>query len=216
MRRLIVFSILLAFTITACRKKEGENVVQGSSQIAYSNYGKLAVGNYWIYQRFRIDNLGVSSPLNIYDSCYISKDTIINGKTYFEMYRPDTYGSFYSYLRDSSSCILNSFGKIVFSPTDFSTIFSSGYVTATEADTMAKGIFKMNNKDSLINTPAGAFLTTNFQGVYYMYPAWNHYYTIRSTNTCYSENIGIVVETLKPLFDRGFSEERRLIRYHVN
>jgi hypothetical protein len=132
------------------------------------------------------------------------------------MYRPDTYGIFYSYQRDSSTYIVNQYGKILFSSSDFSAIFHTGYDTANPTDTIDRAVFKMNNKDSLVITPAGNFVTSNAQVSYYMYPLWTHYYTIRYTNKCYSENVGIVVETLLPLLDKGFSEERRLIRYHVN
>jgi hypothetical protein len=210
--------LALSTTIMISCKKDNKNItpthVPCSETIA--DYGKLAVGNYWIYQRYKITNSGIITPLNIYDSCYISKDTIINGKTYFEMYRPNTYGSFYSYVRDSSAWILDHYGRIQFSPTDFSTIFRTTHATAGGTDTICRAIFKMNNKDSLITTPAGVFNTSNFQTTCFMYPTWSHYYNVRFMNTCYSENIGIVVETLYLLLDKGFCVERKLVRYHLN
>jgi hypothetical protein len=206
----------LTALVSSCKKDESLSPLVTSTIEPSPDYGKLAVGNYWIYQRFRIDNFGVVTPKNIYDSCYISKDTVINGKTYFEMYRPNTYGSFFTYLRDSAGCILNSAGQIIFSPNDFSSVFRTTFATAGGTDTICRAVFKMNNKDSLVNTSAGNFVTSNFQITCYMYPNWSYYYNVRHQNTCYSENIGIVVETLKLLFDRGFCEERRLVRYHVN
>jgi hypothetical protein len=215
MKQRIILYILFVLSGASCKKDKPVLTSTGTITTSH-NYGKLAIGNYWIYQRFKIDNIGVVTPLNIYDSCYISKDTIMNGKIYFEMHRPNTYGTFYSYLRDSSDCILDNYGRIKFAPTDFSTVFQTTYATAGGTDTICRAVHKMNHKDSLINTFAGSFITSNFQVTCYMYPNWTHYYNVRYINTCYSENIGIVAETLLLLLDRNSCEERRLVRYQVN
>jgi hypothetical protein len=208
--------LLLTLITISCKKEKDQIYPSPIPESTAPNYGMLTVGNYWVYERFEIDYLGVTTPMNVYDSCYISKDTIINGKTYYEMYRPNTYGSFYSYLRDSAGCIFDHYGRQRFSPTDFTSVFYIGYATARPSDTIAKGVFKMEHKDSLITVPSGNYVTSNAQTTCYMYPAWDYYYTTRYTNTCYAENIGIVQETLLLLFDKGFSQERKLIRYSAN
>jgi hypothetical protein len=214
MKRTLGFFLSLTFVAISCKKDKDQP--SPNSTMQSTDYGKLAVGNYWIYERFKIDSLGVATSMNIYDSCYISKDTIINGKTFFEMYRPDLYGPFYSYLRDSSACILDNYGRIQFAPNDFSTIFRTTYPTASSTDTIAECLFKMNHKDSLINTPAGNFTTSDFQIAHNMYPAWTSFYSIRYSNTCYADNVGIIVETLKIIYTDPYSYERRLVRFQVN
>jgi len=77
--------LLLAFVSSTlfigCFKENQESVV-------YPDFAMLKVGNYWIYQYFDIDSLGNATATNTYDSCYVEKDTTINGKTYFKIYKP--------------------------------------------------------------------------------------------------------------------------------
>ena len=218
MRSLLYISILFILIVVSCKKDtkitQDEPVVP--TQVTSKNYAKLAVGNYWIYQRFKIDTNGAVTPLNIYDSCYVSSQTTLNGDTYYEMYRINSYGTPYSYLRDSAGWINNSDLRTIFSPTDFSKIFHIGYAGANPTDTIAKAINKMTGKDSLVITPAGTFITSNSQWTHYMYPAWQYYGKIRRTNTCYAENVGIVLETLNIIYTDQYTYERRLVRYHVN
>jgi hypothetical protein len=219
MRLQYYFLIPIILLLFSCKKDKeitkDEPVVP--TQAKTQNYAKLAVGNYWIYQRFRIDTTGVVTPLNIFDSCYVSSQTTLNGNTYYEMYRPNSYGTPYSHWRDSAGWVTNSDLRTLFSPTDFAMIFHVGYSTASSTDTIAKAINKMTGQDSLVNTPSGAFVTSNSQWTHYIYPNWKHFGgAIRRTNTCYAENIGIVLETLYIVYTDQYTYERRLVRYHVN
>lgn len=211
-----IFSIIL-IAFVSCKKdaKIVEELTPIVKQTASSNYFKLAVGNYWIYQRFKVDTDGVSTPLNYYDSCYVVKDTNINNKTFYKLYRPNSYGSPYIVTRDSSTCLINQWGG-VFSLTNYNNIYYTGYSTNGSTDTIAKAEFKVTNKDSLVSTPAGIFITTNDQGIHYMYPNWRQNYLKIYSNKCYSDGIGIVLETLHIIYGAPYTIERRLIRYHVN
>jgi hypothetical protein len=220
MKQISPFLILL-LAIISCKKDPPlqEAPILPMPVVSYPDYGKLAVGNYWIYQRFKVDNAGNYTPLSIYDSCYVTKDTIIAGKTYYEMYRPDSYGPFYTYTRQEGDKLVNNYGITMFSATDFTSI-RRGYSTASPTDTIAHSVFKMNNKDSVVTTVAGTFVTSNAQTTILMTPSWSSFtgYSIRHTNRCYAENVGIVVETLKIVFNPApsYYYERRLVRYHVN
>lgn len=216
LRIYLIFSIIL-IVFVSCKKdaKIIEAPIPIVEQSDESNYFKLAVGNYWIYQRFRVDTAGVSTPLNVYDSCYVLKDTIINNKTFYKLYRPNSYGSPYIVTRDSSSCLINPLGD-VFSLTDYNNIYHIGYATANQIDTIAKVVFKVTSKDSLVSTPAGVFTTINDQGIHYMYPNWRQNYLKIYSNKCYSDGVGIVLETLHVIYGAPYTIERRLIRYHVN
>lgn len=219
MRLLHYILILIVLLLVSCKKDKeipkDEPIVP--SQATPKNYAKLAVGNYWIYQRFKIDTNGVTTPLNAFDSCYVSSQTTLGGDTYYEMYRPNSYGTPYSYLRDSAGWINNADLRTIFSPTDFTKIFHVGYATNGPTDTIAMAINKMTGEDSLVTTPAGTFTTSNSQWTHYMYSYWKFYGgVIRRTNTCYAENIGIVLETLYIQYSDPYIYERRLVRYHVN
>lgn len=213
------FLICSVCLFLACKRDKGlaEQITPDKTEIntTYPNFGKLAVGNYWIYRRYLVDTSGNRMTTNTIDSCYISKDTIINGKVFYKMYRPNTYLSNNTFLRDSSGCIITNSGKIIFSPQEFSVVYNIGYSTVSVTDTIAKAIYLMRNKDSLITTDLGTFYTTNACWVNYMYPNWKVYGSIRYQNCCYAENIGIVVENLNIIYNY-YDIERRLIRYHVN
>jgi hypothetical protein len=73
----------------------------------------------------------------------------------------------------------------------------------------------MADKDSSIVTPAGTFLTSNIQETYNMYPKWSYAGNPRYINKRYSEEIGIVVETLPFSISNPNYIERRLVRYHI-
>ncbi|MCK7460930.1 MAG: hypothetical protein MZU84_02080 [Sphingobacterium sp.] len=52
-----------------------------------SDFMALNVGNYWIYQNYILDTNGVGAPTDDWDSAFISKDTLVDGKTYYKMHR---------------------------------------------------------------------------------------------------------------------------------
>ena len=79
------------------------------------NYSALKVGNYWIYERFETDQFGISTSLNIIDSCYIEKDTTINGQQYFKYVQPQivSYNPTISSTANSFRYIYDSLSYII-------------------------------------------------------------------------------------------------------
>ncbi len=217
MSKIYLILSLFLIVLVSCKKDTitAEEPTPFVEQPATPDYFKLAVGNYWVYQRFQVDTDGVATPQNNYDSCYVEKDTIINNKTFYKLYRPNSWGSSYIITRDSSTCLINQWGG-VFSLTNYNNIYNSGYSTASPGDTIAKVILKVVSKDSLVSTPAGVFATTNDQAIHYMYPAWRQYYRAIYSNKCYAAGVGIVLETLNIIYGPPYTTERRLVRYHVN
>lgn len=174
------------------------------------------MGNYWIYEIFNVDSNGVSSTTNTFDSCYISGDTMINGKKYYFRDGQNSLSTSRGALRDSLYCIVSFTGEIVFSSSDFSSIFNSYYITAGVNDTITFVSCKMADANFLVNPPAGTFTTINYQATYSMYPGWQANGNPRIRNTRYAENIGIVTETLQFFSSNPNYQEKRLIRYHLN
>lgn len=207
--------VCFSFLFSCKKDEEPEPVVQQSS--GTSNYGQLKTGNYWIYQIYDVDSLGNATPTTDFDSCYVAKDTIINGNIYFEMHRPGaTIPNPISYLRDSATYIVNNYGKIVFSSTDFSSTFSSSYNIAPPTDTIYKTITRMTDKNVSVSTPAGTFITSNYQISSTIWPSWVVYFSTLNQNTRYSKDIGIVTETMPIFLSSSSFKERHLVSYNVN
>jgi hypothetical protein len=204
--------MLIAFA--GC-KKDPEPTIE--DPVTYPDFSQLKVGNYWIYQQFKIDANGIATATETYDSCYVEKDTVINGNTYAKVFRQNLYTpqQKYVFLRDSLHYTVNSSGIIEFSSEDFSTVFNS-YSVLAGPDTVCQVIRKMTDPNLNVIVPAGTFTTSDCRETYYMYPNWTNAGVERYKHNRYSENVGVVVETLPFYASNPEYVERRLVRYQVN
>jgi|GEM_PF-325311 len=224
--RIVILSTSISFF--SCKKDKKVEPDKESTNLpstTYSNYSNLKVGNYWIYQRFEIDSSGNATPLAIVDSCYIEKDTLIHGNTYYKYMSPNFGNSVgpnsvspnvAEFYRDSLSYIITNSGRIEFSSQDFTSIFKSGYQLVNPNDTVCRFEFKMGNQNTLITTPSGTYNTSSFNETYYMYPNYSAGGTIRTRHTRYAENVGKVTQEWYFFVSLPTKWERRLIRYHLN
>lgn len=214
------FIILLIITGSACRKKNKEveePIKEEPTVVAYDNYSGFKVGNYWVYERFKTDSNGVTTSLNIFDSCYVERDTMIGSEKAFIVYRPDPIGNANRRIwKDSLHYIVSS--GIRFTYQDFTTEFINRYSISPPTDTIYQYIKKMDEKNLLITVPAGTFVTSSMNEVYqFFYPYYPAtYYKVRIQRTRFAKNVGIVTETLPSFSSQLFSVERRLVRYKVN
>ena len=80
------------------------------------NYTPLSIGNYWVYEGYKIDTNGIEEPLNNHDSLVIKRDTIINGHSYFvlEGNKISSIWKIKGIFRDSAEYAVNSDGKKFF------------------------------------------------------------------------------------------------------
>lgn len=214
MRKIIPLALATACLAVACKNKgtpEPEH---------YDNYTQLKVGNYWVYQIFDVDSLGQGPPLNEYDSCSISKDTIINGNRYYYLSSElPLSGNIYNHwLRDSLQYLVDDAGKIHFSSTDFTTVFSTTVfdMGTSPTDTIAIAQEQMESGTTYYSTPAGLFATLNCKTTYDMQPRFQQYGKRRYQHQRYAKDIGIVAATLPFYISQLRYRERRLIRYHLN
>ena len=208
---------IVAFTLFSACKKDEPN---GDPVKVYNDYGCLKVGNYWIYERFTVDTLGEATPLNKFDSCYVEKDTLINGVTYAKMVRPFPYqlapdipNPSLFYLRDSLHYIVDHTGSIRFSSEDYSTVFQT-VIHTQNGDTLFTASTKMDDINHRTMVPAGEFTTMNYKTTYKMNPNFiNH--TKKVSNMKFAKDVGVVVETLPMFANVATKTERWLVRYHV-
>jgi hypothetical protein len=218
MKHLFCFliSIMLLSILFSCKKDEPETINTKTTPIFY-NYTQLEVGNYWIYQRYIVDSSGNATATELYDSCYIEKDTAINNKTYFKYVRPNYPGDPGStFVRDSSNYLVNHDGKILFSSDNFTDILNDYYIIVSNNDTVCRVQEYMTDKDLVIETPAGQFTTSSFRSSYNLYPNYSPFGSHRETNTRYSLNVGIVSEILPFFIGNPNYTERRLVRFNVD
>jgi len=227
MKAVISTSFIILFLFAGC-KKDNEiipHLPSPPNEVIYPDFSQLKVGNYWVYQQFIVDSSGNATPTNVYDSCYVEKDTLINNNTYFKVYRPNPYFPQwgYTYLRDSLHYIVscrnfqNQSSQICFSSQDFNTTFYSYHMTyGNLQDTIALVTAKMEYPGLIVSTPAGSFETSTFK-INYNYGAnWDNFGNPRHQNTRYSKGVGIVSEELPHTYSNPNYLERRLVRYHVN
>lgn len=213
-----MLSISLCLIVVSCKDDDEDD--NTPTPVVYDNYTQLKVGNYWIYQRFDVDSSGTSTPTSIFDSCYIEKDTLIAGFTYYKMVRPAPYPPMQSVflVKDSLHYLVEAGGNILFSSIDFFNIFQDTYITAggTPSDTVCRILKKMTEKNLVVSTPNGVFQTSNCQAQYLMYPNWAFAGALRLMNTRFAKDVGIVTETLPFFASNPDYIERRLVRYHLN
>lgn len=223
MRNLILSLILtlpVILILGSCRKKNNDNpevIVEEPPQVVYDNYSGLKVGNYWVYERFKIDSTGATTSLNIFDSCYVEKDTTVNGEKGFIVFRPDPiFNAHRKFWKDSLHYIVCN--GIQFSYQDFTTEFINRYNINPPSDTVYHLVKKMSEKDFPVTVPAGTFVTSAQNLTYTFYPP-NYYYTaykVRTVRTRFAKNIGIITENLQFYSSQIYDIERRLVRYKVN
>jgi hypothetical protein len=212
--------LLSLFTIVAfsCKKTKNPDLPDTAPVTVYDNYTALKPGNYWIYENFKLDSVnGAANTVGTYDSFYVDTDTMMNGHIYHR-YRvpvgiPVQYGV--NYIRDSLSYVVNYYGLIMFSSTDFSTTFRS-YTYGPNASTPDTLMVteKMDLKDATTVVPAGTFTTCAFRRIF-AFPVTYTLGRTRSYDYKYAKGIGLISETTGFYADRPEMYERRLIRYHV-
>jgi hypothetical protein len=203
---LFLLQALVALSLLSCSKSNHNNPPSNEDFMA------LRVGNYWIYQNYDIDSNGVATPTDDWDSAYISKDTLVNGKTYYKMFRKSVLIAPYQlveFLRDSSGYMVDLQGKIMMSEDNFTDTLT----TDTTDAFLYIGYLAMVAKDSVISVPAGDFTTRTAR--FSVVPSNpNDPHPVRYLYDVYAKNIGRI--KYHWFFYNGNNHfESRLVRYHT-
>jgi hypothetical protein len=218
MKKAIFAGALLALSLYACKDDPPP-----STPADYPDFANLKVGNYWVYERYRLDTNGLYTPLGVFDSTFVEKDTVINGETYFK-YMDDQFGTQpgfeATFLRDSLHYLVNSGGRVVFSSENFVDTFFQRYLTLelshNNLDTLCFLFQKMTDDNVSATVPAGIFVTKNAQEVYLMEAPYDDGGQVRTVQKRYAEDVGIVEETLPFFISTPWYDVRRLVRYGTN
>jgi hypothetical protein len=201
----------------SCKKERVE--LSTSSVTSLLTHIPLAVGNYWLYENYRIDtSLGTQKLMVQMDSIVITKDTTINNKEYFvrrgEKFSNGVGFKLIDCIRDSSGYLVNSDGLILFAENNFTdTIYkwsnpgiNSNYITSYSL---------MEVLSQPITTSVGTFNN----GLNALETITQHNYSpalIRKADHIYIKNVGLAFEMLYTSAWIDGWIEKRLVHYHLN
>jgi hypothetical protein len=209
-RHLFMAMIAIAAFSVSC-KEDKENLIEPEADFMH-----LQVGNYWVYEFYKIDTNGVETKLEETDSAYILKDSVYKGKSYFvKVQNPYEFnksalsggmGMDTVLLCDSSGYLVNQAGFIYFAQDNFDEILNTDSVP---------GLFwmvtRMTGKDSVVTVPEGSFITRTICSTYYpLNPQYE--WGIRKAYTVYGKDAGPVKYNYG-FYNSGINYEARLIRY---
>lgn len=109
-------TLLTLSTLAACQPDEElvtpePEVPQNLQVQAFSN---LATGNYWVYQKNRIDSLDNVLEVLETDSFFVSGDSVVNGETYVVVHRNNTLPTSTWLWRDSAGYLVTADHEVIF------------------------------------------------------------------------------------------------------
>lgn len=228
MKKSIYFAVitLVLLFVSACQTDNNP------PKVIYPVYLPMSVGNYWIYQHYKIDSLGNETATNLFDSLVITKDTFINGNRYYVFGGVQAAAiTFPDILRDSLGYIVTQKGEKIFSSINLTdTINSFHYFIDISDDNHEDSIeiysikLIMQKPPQQQIVPAGTFTTLMAHGIVKCYwffydNTWNRSATVSiDKNEYFAQNVGIIVDTYRWYYQiqkEKIKYEKRLIRYHV-
>ena len=211
MKKYLLLSVFFIVLSTSCKKDKIELE-------ATPVYLPLELGNYWIYQNYKVDTIGNETAMQTYDSTVITRDTIIRNQTY-QIYK--TYTLCCSnikkieILRDSADCIINNKGKLVFVRNDFNHVFRTYPIIVNGSDTLGNIQYQMKKINGSVTVPAGSFENVLcVEGKINVNPN-THLPPNRTIEQKYAPEVGRIYESWYFL-SSPIKYERRLVRYHIN
>jgi len=208
----IIFMLIVSVALGACKKEDidentGNNGNDNTVVPKVVSY-PLAIGNYWIYEKFFI--MDSTESFFEVDSTYVTGDTIINEKTYFVRRTSSSRANNEVYLRDSLGNIVDQNGVIYFSEYNFNDTLLIDSFPSYDLVTY----YQMRIPDSSVTVDAGVFSTKEYRGTIRFLgeskPVGNQGYSQRY----YAQNVG-KVKFRNPYIGIEAYEESRLVRYHV-
>lgn len=211
MRKLFYLGIVLSLLVS-CNDEPSNPVFK-----TVENYLPLTVGNYWIYENYSVDTLGNETDLSIIDSVIITRDTVINNETYF-VFEGTHYPHYINWdiisiVRDSSGCIINEKGVILFAVDNFNDILYSR-IEIFNGDTIFRVDYQMEKPEISVTVPAGTYQILNYKGNFITPENINGLEYPSNLNNYYAKNVGKIFSN--NFFLSGHEIfERRLLRYHI-
>lgn len=201
--------------VTSCRKEPEIVDLVGSPSI--ENYNPYTIGNYWVYEVYRIDTNNNEINQHYLDSVWVSGDSLINGISYSVIEGNNKFrdaGNGWgtkSFVRDSMGYLINELGQIQFSLNNYSdTLFTE------EFSGIFSVFYKMERLPYTVQVPSGTYSNVlNFKGIVFEYNPPVGFAQTRYLHNYYAPGVGKVLEAF---FYVGSTmrEEKRLVRFNLN
>lgn len=213
--RYLFYLILPVFCLLSCEKDVTNSEVE---PIQATEYFPLSVGNYWVYENYKVDSMGTETIFEQkLDSVIITKDTLINNKVYYKLHAVNYYlgGSLDSkscYYRDSSGYIIDFKGNIRFSNTNLSDTLQR--ITEYEiGDHLFYSVtYKMEKSHDVVDPYLNQFNDLlNFRGTL----TTPSYHKVRYLDNLHAKGVGPIYLSSE-FISSPISFKKKLIRYHIN
>ncbi|MBP6312583.1 MAG: hypothetical protein KA408_09965 [Flavobacteriales bacterium] len=113
---IILLSLVALVNLTSCKKEKCEETPPIATPAAISTYSNLDAGNYWVYQKYKVDSTGAILETLGMDSIWVAGDSTLTTGTYAALYRsisgnPSGYARFW---RDSLTYLVTSEHEVIF------------------------------------------------------------------------------------------------------
>lgn len=218
MRTLFLASLCALITLS-CEKNESNTPPADPGLPLSSDYFPLTIGSFWIYQNVDIDLLGTEFVRAETDSIVISRDTLINDKTYLVFegtnypFKGGKWGII-DILRDSAGYIVNPKGDVKFSFINFrDTLHVKQEIIQEEV--LYTLTYMMQHEEIPLSVPAGVFEVKNFKGTVVSEKEIDGIPNPRYLNTLYADGVGNVLRTYF-FYSTPNISEKRLLSYHIS
>lgn len=152
--------LCIALLFASCKKEN-----DGPAPTPVPDYAALKVGNYWVYNTYLNDPWGLSTLTENYDSAYIEKDTMIDGKKYFKKVVVSNIFPSVSFWREENGKLYNNYGTTP--PSKEGKISTKVYTSGT--DTIGIQNSYLLGGETSISVPAGVYTVKTIEHVFESY-----------------------------------------------
>ena len=212
MKRSILLIFVLTLVFASCEKDNTEQTPQ-APQESVLDYFPLQVGNYWVYERSGCDSTWTDCTVISTDTCIIVGDMIFGDFIYYNIVGVNPVGQPTSeFIRDSLDYIIDNYGNIYFSNSDFENKLNEEFVTNGDGDTIFHWYYQMQKELYNIEVPNGNFDCMDNKMSFYR--KVDDFEKELNTHQLYSKNVGPVFkQSMFAHSGSGFKQE--LVDYRI-
>lgn len=195
------FAALFCIVLLSSCKKDNDKPTPEPTPTP--EYAALKVGNYWVYETYFTDAQGSTTITEYYDSTFIEKDTLINGKTYYKKVVQSPMMSSISFWREENGVLVDQLGKAL--PSEAGVINRNLVVIGN--DTLAETISTLLPDETTINVPAGIFKVRTIEHINKIYDQGpnSRVYRIKKSHTQYHPTLGEITHSYSYAYPRDNS-----------
>ncbi|MBD78765.1 MAG: hypothetical protein CL840_07585 [Crocinitomicaceae bacterium] len=220
MYKVLALSSLIVLSFSCKKDEEITENPNCEPELKVQDYMPMAVGNYWVYQQYRIDSNRVEEKMGQVDSMKITRIEKIRGNEYFVFEGTNSpYGNFdgsiIHMLRDSNGYLVNQSGDILMSVKNFTDTLDKG----SDNNDIYSYYHKMRG-ESQVNIAGAVETVINYQVDRIFNKPFSDELGTEAvvSNNYYAKGRGKVMDDYYYMADYITNKriiERRLIRYHI-